>query len=282
MEQFWNSFTNLFDQNFLVRWTTRAVLGLLALVVFLVVARVLRTTVRRVADRTSNNANLPVLLSNLAYLASLTVGALVILSIFTGSGLANLLTLLGLVSLAFSLSVQDVLKNFVAGVYLLLEQPFSIGDRIKVRDSEGKVENIQIRTTSIHTDEGLLVYIPNNIVFSEVVTNRTAYRQRLNTLRFSIKTEEVTFADITAIIKGVMTGFDSTEVSPDPPAQVLVEAINAEQVNAKLEFWSPISAPNNTLSDVMLALSAAQPSINISGAAIPPAVAALPPPPPVV
>jgi small conductance mechanosensitive channel len=86
---------------------------------------------------------------------------------------AGLVTIVGAVGLAFSLAMQDILKNFFSGVYLLLERPFRVGDTIRVRDQEGVVENIGVRTTSLRTPENVYVLVPNMIVFAEVVANRS-------------------------------------------------------------------------------------------------------------
>jgi len=58
-------------------------------------------------------------------------------------------------------------------VYLLLERPFRVGDTIRVRDQEGVVENIGVRTTSLRTPDNVYVLVPNMIVFAEVVANRS-------------------------------------------------------------------------------------------------------------
>ena len=67
--------------------------------------------------------------------------------------------------------MQDVLKNVFAGIYLLIERPFRPGDTIKVRDFVGRVETVDLRTTTLRSD-GEIVYVPNAILFSEVLVNR--------------------------------------------------------------------------------------------------------------
>jgi small conductance mechanosensitive channel len=90
-----------------------------------------------------------------------------------GADPAGLVTLVAAVGLAFSLAVQDILKNFFAGVYLLLERPFRVGEVIKVKDQQGTVENIGVRTTMLRTPDNVHVLVPNAIVFAEVVANHT-------------------------------------------------------------------------------------------------------------
>jgi small-conductance mechanosensitive channel len=101
-----------------------------------------------------------------------TVTVLVVLGIL-GFNSTGLLTLAGAVGLAFSLAIQDILKNFFSGVYLLLERPFRVGDTIRVKEQQGVVENIGVRTTELRTPENVQVLVPNAVVFAEVVTNHT-------------------------------------------------------------------------------------------------------------
>ena len=99
-------------------------------------------------------------------------GVLIVLGIL-GANPAGLVTVVGAVGLAFSLAIQDILKNFFSGVYLLLERPFRVGDRIKVKDQEGIVENIGVRTTTLRTVQNVQVLVPNAMIFAEVVANHS-------------------------------------------------------------------------------------------------------------
>src|SRR5438477_497180 len=105
----------------------------------------------------------------------LIVTLLVVLGIL-GVNPAGLVAVAGAVGLAFSLAIQDILKNFFSGIYLLLERPFRVGDTIRVKDQLGVVENIGVRTTLLRTADDVLVLVPNATVFGEVVTNHTYAR----------------------------------------------------------------------------------------------------------
>lgn len=115
--------------------------------------------------------NLAILIGRLSYLTALAIGVIWICYIF-GIQLTGLLTFLGALSLAITFAIQDVLKNLVAGLYLLWERPFVIGDAIKVKDVSGAVEDIQVRTTVLRADNGQLIVVPNAVLFTEIVINR--------------------------------------------------------------------------------------------------------------
>jgi small conductance mechanosensitive channel len=85
----------------------------------------------------------------------------------------GIITIAGAVGLAFSLAIQDILKNFFSGIYLLLERPFRVGDTIRVKEQQGIVENIGVRTTKLRTRQNVQVLVPNAVVFAEVVSNHS-------------------------------------------------------------------------------------------------------------
>ena len=77
----------------------------------------------------------------------LIIGATTLLDTF-GIPLSAVVTFVGVIGLAISLAMQDILKNFFAGLYLLFERPFRLGDVVVVKDQCGVVETIGIRTTT--------------------------------------------------------------------------------------------------------------------------------------
>lgn len=104
--------------------------------------------------------------------------SLVVFGVVTSLGMlgvepAAILAVLGAVGLAFSLAMQDILKSFFSGIYLLLERPFRVGDQIKVKDWQGMVEHVGVRTTTLRTPDNVQVLVPNSLVFAEVVSNHT-------------------------------------------------------------------------------------------------------------
>lgn len=137
----------------------------------LVAARVARGATLRALGRTRADPSTKLLIGRVVFIAIVTVGALMALGLL-GVPWATVLALTSVLGLAASLALQDVLKNFVAGVYLLVERPFRIGELIKVKDFTGAVETIDVRTTVLRTAEGEAVMVPNAILFAEIILNR--------------------------------------------------------------------------------------------------------------
>jgi small conductance mechanosensitive channel len=169
-----DSFTR-FYQIELVANAARLLTGVLEAVLIvllvIVIGRRMQSAWRtgRLATRTS--ANIGILIGRISYLTALALGVIWVAYIF-GVELNGLLTFLGAISLALTFALQDVLKNLVAGLYLLWERPFIIGDSIQVKDVTGSVEDVQIRTTVLRAENGQLIVVPNAVLFTEIVINR--------------------------------------------------------------------------------------------------------------
>ncbi|MBI2952899.1 MAG: mechanosensitive ion channel [Chloroflexi bacterium] len=146
------------------------------LLITLVMAGKARRGTAASIGRTRADPNIAVFVGRFAHLGVLTIGGLIALGI-AGIDWTVILALAGAIGLAVSLAVQDVLKNLVAGLYLLMERPFRVGETIKVRDFTGRVEDIGIRTTVLRTDDALLVIVPNTVMFADVVVNKSARKR---------------------------------------------------------------------------------------------------------
>jgi small-conductance mechanosensitive channel len=168
-----NSFAQFYAD--IIATAPRAVLALFEAAVIMagviVIGRRLQAAWRTGRLARTTNVNLGILIGRLSYLAAVALGLIWIAYLF-GIQLTGLLTFLGALSLAITFAIQDVLKNLVAGMYLLWERPFLIGDSIKVKDVSGSVEDITVRTTILRAENGQLIVVPNAVLFTEIVINR--------------------------------------------------------------------------------------------------------------
>jgi small-conductance mechanosensitive channel len=135
-----------------------------------IAARLVRKSFELAAWRADTHARL--LIGRIINIAVIGLGVATILDT-VGVPLTTFVTIVGVAGLGISLAMQDVLKSFVAGTFLLFERPFRIGDEISVKDQRGVVENIGIRTTRLRNADNVQIIIPNGVVFAEVVANRT-------------------------------------------------------------------------------------------------------------
>ncbi len=96
-----------------------------------------------------------------------------------GVPVTGLLTGAGVAGLAISLAAQSTLSNLIAGITLVLEHPFGIGDYIAVGSYEGTVEDVSFRSTRIRTLDNIAITIENSKVCSEYIQNCDRRQSRL-------------------------------------------------------------------------------------------------------
>jgi small-conductance mechanosensitive channel len=159
--------------------------GSVAIAVALIfAARFFRRRIRAIAERRGLSNNVPGLIDNLLRVAVYLISGIIVLGSL-GVDSASLVTFFGLATAAITLSLQDVLKNIFSGIYLLAEQPFSPGDRIRVSGEEGRVERVDLRVTRIRNDRQELILVPNSTVFTTVVGARSTMRFRPFTVQLT-------------------------------------------------------------------------------------------------
>ncbi len=216
---------------------------IVAFVAYLIV-KWARGRVRRPRLLARLGPNLVSLAGNVIAIGIYIVAFAMILAVF-GVSLSALITYLSVTTLAVGLALQETLRNTIAGIYLLLERPFNIGDRIAVRDIRGKLENVELRTTAIRSDAGDLVLIPNSIVYSEIVTNRTSTRSTRTQIEISkLPGDPVAARDgVLAVVKGL----DDLR-TPDPSAEAV--AFGETGTTVRVAVWhAPDSAIRTQLID---------------------------------
>jgi len=211
--------------------------NLLAALVFLVLTVALARLVRRGVEaglrRTSTEAYVHLLVGKIVYFGTMLLGVVVALSI-GGVNLGWVVGSLGLVTVALGLALQDILSNFVAGILLLLEHPFTRGDQIAMGEAEGTVEDIRVRATQLRTPDGQQVIVPNKLLFTNVVTNSTATMHRRVDVRLSVPTAEVS-DKLRGQLLEVAVGVHG--VSRDPEPRLLVEDLGDDKIELLLWFW---------------------------------------------
>lgn len=144
-------------------------------------------------------------------------------------------TVVGLLGLGLSFAMRNVIENFISGIFLLVNQEFKIGDQIEVDGHAGVIEDIQIRASEIRTFDGRQVIVPNSKLFSNIVTNYTAYSKRRFEVIVGIGYED-DIRKAREIALEVLNESDYVEEDPDP--QVLVDSLDDSSVNLKLRGWT--------------------------------------------
>jgi small conductance mechanosensitive channel len=234
-DKFWESAHHMVDSFFsrLPALILGVVVFLLFYVLSIFVSRVIRRTTRKYRP------NMGVVFARLAGAAIVFLGLLVSFSVIAPSFQASdLIKVLGIGGVAIGFAFQNILQNFLAGLLLLWEEPFRIGDEIKLDNFEGTVEEIQTRATFIKTYDGRRVVVPNADLFTHSVTVNTALDTRRWEYDLTLKGTENLDSVRSIIIKtvGKVPG-----VLPDPAPEALVldlSDIEGNAVKMRVLWWT--------------------------------------------
>jgi len=213
------------------------VAGLIVAGAIAAVARPVQRVVENAATRSGIAGGAGMVLGRLArwgtVLAAVLVGMMIILPSFTP---AQLISSLGIGSVAVGFAFRDVLQNFLAGLLILAREPFSIGDQIVVDGHEGTVEDIEVRATLLRTYDGRRIVIPNADVFTNAVIVNTAYPARRGEIAVGVS-YSADLRQAKAVIVAALAEVDG--VLADPAPDVLVTGFGDSSVDLLVRWWSP-------------------------------------------
>jgi small conductance mechanosensitive channel len=209
--------------------------ALLVFILFYITGVVLRRVAARFTLRTRRHRSVGIVLGRLGQGVLVLLGLLIALVIAVpGFTPGQLVSVLGLSSVAIGFAFRDILQNFLSGILLLLSEPFRIGDQIKSGDFEGTVENIETRATSIVTYDGRRIVMPNSTLFVNPVTVNTANEKRR--LEYDIKLpKDSDVQKMRQVILRAVTPLP--HVLEDPSPDVLLVGFTDNDVTLRLRWW---------------------------------------------
>lgn len=169
--------------------------------------------------------------SSLGYVAS----ALLAIAIM-GGNLTNFALVAGALSVGIGLGLQNVVNNFVSGIILLFERPIKVGDWVVINGEEGKIKQINIRSTEVETFNRASVIIPNATLLSTSVTNLTHGN---NWMRFKVAVG-VAYGSNTQRVKEILLECAAAhkKVLKKPEPYVLFQNFGASSLDFELRGYS--------------------------------------------
>ncbi|ERL55842.1 mechanosensitive ion channel family protein [Psychrobacter aquaticus] len=189
--------------------------------------------IHRILQHYGLNASIEQLLQNILSVLLLVLGLASVMAQF-GFDIVSLVAGLGIVGLAVGFAAQSTLANFIAGITILLEQSFQVGDWIHINENEGRVVLIALRTTHILTRDNITIIIPNSNVASSEVTNLTSK----NFIRFDISVRIAFEDDIETARQAILQVLADTEmVLNRPETSASVAEVGEYGVFFIVRFW---------------------------------------------
>jgi small conductance mechanosensitive channel len=209
---------------------------IVALVVFilaLLLSSLIARWVRRVVKERIEDAETRCLLSRLARWSVVILGILVALE-QVDFDVTGFVAGLGIAGFTIGFALQDIARNFVAGILLLVRQPFRVGDAVEVGDYAGTVLEITTRDTVLKTWDGEMVIVPNMNVFTNAIKNYSQLPLRRRTVNIGLGYDEGVDRAMQVFLEA-MRGVEG--VQDDPAPEVLTEELGDSALMLAARFW---------------------------------------------
>lgn len=228
--------------NFIMIYLPKIIAAVIIVMVASYLARKAESLVNRALRRSKADPGVTALLSNLTHWVIVGSGFIVALGLFID--VTSLLTALGLVGFAVSFAFQDVLKNLVAGIIILIQHPFNVGESVSLDGFEGTVVAISTRSTEIQCFDGRLVLIPNGNSIGNPIINYSRSPQRRIELpmRLNYASDlETIRATILEAVKGVPGYLE------EPQTLVVFDTVGELSLGLTVYLWINMNVVGTTL-----------------------------------
>lgn len=233
-------FSNLFS------WANLQATGLFLLkpILIFLICKVAIKIITKVSGNILNKSKVEVGIQG--YIKSALKIALWVLTIIfvadsVGINTASLVAVLSVVSLALSLSVQNIMTNAFSGITLLISKPFKVGDFITVAGVSGTVKSINLMRTTLSTADNKKELIPNGDICASTITNYSSATSRRVELKFSASYD----AETETVKKAIFDVIDNDkEVSEKIIREegkmpfVRLSAYNANDIEYTVRVWT--------------------------------------------
>ena len=242
-------------------------IALLILVVTYFVAGLMRRLVNRFLERVSASGSLNNLIETTTYVGVLAVGIFFTLEVLSlDKTVTSLLAGVGIIGLALGFAFQDIAANFISGIIIAVQRPFTVGDVIQTETYFGTIESINLRTLDLRQVTGELVRVPNRKVFESSVINFTVTTRR----RVDVPCGVGYGADleqVRAVALGCMQGFP--HLLRDLPVEVMFTEFAESSITFILRFWVPYQKQLDYVGAKSEAIMRLKSAFDAAGIAIP-------------
>jgi small conductance mechanosensitive channel len=141
---------------------------------------------------------------------------------------------LGIAGFTIGFALKDISENFVAGLLLLLQRPFDLGDVIEIDEFRGRVTDVSLRATEMITLDGQNIILPNGMVYTSPITNYT--RSPLS--RIALDVGVAYDSDLEQVRRVALEAIESVpQVLADPPPKVVYRAFDDSAITLTVMYW---------------------------------------------
>ena len=210
--------------------------ALLIFIVSLYLARILSNTLRRVLNKRKAPAGVTHILAQLTLWSIIAVGTITALQRFFN--VTAFLTGLGILGFTIGFALQDIMKNFAAGIILLLQQPFHVGESIGVKGFDGTITEIDLRSTEMRATDGRVIILPN----ADILANPIINYSRANSRRVDLVLNLPHSAEPDTVRRLVLDAIRNVSGFMKVPEPVIVfDNLTDSALELNASFWVDVS-----------------------------------------
>jgi len=167
----------------------------------------------------------------------IVIGGVIVIQNLTGLKIGPLLASLGIGGLAVALAAKDSIANFFGTLTILFDKPFKVGERVKIDNHDGVVEDVGFRSTRIRTLTGHLVTIPNEKIVNSGLENigKRPHIRWLTNISITYDTRPDRVEKAVSIIKEILDNHEG--MHPDFPPRVYFNGFNDWSLNIMVTAW---------------------------------------------
>lgn len=234
MEQYLDpEFLQSIQNDYVVPWTINIVMALAVFIVGRIIISILVGLVRKVLMKSRMDNMLVNFIASI--LSALLLLFVVVASLDQlGVDTSSLIAIVGAAGLAIGLSLQDSLKNFAAGVLLVIFRPFREGDFVEAGGVAGVVESITIFNTVMRTGDNREVVVPNGPIYGGVITNFSKRDTRRIDMIFGIG-YDADLLKAKQLLQEILA--EDERILKEPAPVVAVSALADSSVNFVVRPW---------------------------------------------
>lgn len=205
------------------------------LAVFVLIGAIVAKALRKTLHKKADSPLVADFLIRLVKVVIISAGLMLALNALGFTGVAGgLLAGAGVSAVVLGFAFKELGENFLAGILLIFDRPFSMGDTITVNNNIGTVKELKFRTTKLKTFDGKDIYIPNSDIITSTVYNHTEDGYLRQSFIVGIDYEN-DIDSAAAIITETVN--NHPEILTDEKTQVLISDFGTNTVNLEIRFW---------------------------------------------
>jgi small conductance mechanosensitive channel len=232
--------------------------GIICFILTIIVANFLSRIVSRYSLRRTKDSLIANFIGKIVWAVIFILGAVLALGILGLGTISNkILAGAGITTFVVGFALKDIGENFLSGLILAFSRPYRVGSLIECEDIKGVVQDMTLRQTTVESDDGKIVLIPN----SSIIKNPLAKYQNRDNLSqsFTVNIEIADAQKAIDLIRDTINSFDYILQNEEKETKVIADSLVSDKLKITATFWFDVrkfkASRSETKSAILLAVA---------------------------